>query len=219
MREKLAIVDYGCGNLFSIQRALEFVDCKEIIISSDPVEIMDSGKMIIPGVGSFPDGMTGLRKNRLDSCIQDFSQTGKPILGICLGMQLLFDVGEEFTETSGLGIISGRVSSFPTQEVGGSSLMKIPHVGWGKLSRVTPAADWEGTILAGIKELGQYVYFVHSYIAKPADTIHTLAMSSYMGMPFCSVVKKGNIFGTQFHPEKSGETGLTILKNFVDYAE
>lgn len=195
----IAIVDYGMGNLKSVQKALAFlnIDC---IISSKDEEISRSKGIIIPGVGAFPDAMENMKKNGLDLIIKKEAKKGKPILGICLGMQLLFEEGEEIQNTAGLGFLKGRIV-----EIQGE--VKVPHMGWNSL-------NFQGysPLLEGVKE-GSFVYFVHSYFAELVEEGILNAYSEY-GIDIPAIVSKDNIFGIQFHPEKSGEVGMKILKNF-----
>ena len=214
-KPRIALVDYGRSNLFSIQHALETINA-EVTITSDADEIMAADKLIIAGVGAFGDGMEGLRKNNLIDAIREFVARSKPVLGICLGMQLFFDEGEEFGLHAGLGLIRGRVVSIrSTAEDGGK--IKVPHIGWNRL--LSPTGNgiekrWTGTLLDGIDQ-GEFMYFVHSYIVVPEDRQVVVAETEYGVNRFCSVIIKGNVAGCQFHPERSGIAGLMIYRNFV----
>lgn len=193
----IAIIDYGMGNLRSVQKAFEFVDLKAEIVTS-PAEMEGAGKIVLPGVGAFSDAMDALTREGWVPAIRRAVEAGKPLLGICLGMQLLFEHSEEGGSFAGLGLLPGRVRRLPEGR-------KIPHMGWNDITlRPSP-------LFAGIAPR-PYVYFVHSYYADAAEE-HIIATADY-GLPFCAAVQKGNIYATQFHPEKSGDVGLNMLRNF-----
>lgn len=196
----IAIVDYGVGNLRSVERACLRVGAEARIIAS-PAELRWARGAILPGVGAFGDGMAHLRAAGWPPVLQAWAAEGRPLLGICLGMQLLFDESEEMGRHRGLGLLPGRVLRF----TGG---LKVPHVGW---NQVQPLC--EHPLLAGVPT-GAYAYFVHSYYVEPADPALILATTDYGG-PYASVVGRGNILGLQFHPEKSQEVGLRMLANFA----
>lgn len=203
----LLVVDYGLGNLASLTRALRAVGAADVAVSSDPSALESAEKAVLPGVGAFGDGMAGLRERGLVEPLRAFAASGRPLLGICLGLQLLFDESEEFGRHQGLGIIPGRCVPFPRGEG-----RKVPHVGW---TPIAPEAPWKGTLLDGLGPRPE-LYFVHSFFVVPADPADTLASADYAGQPFCSVARRGRATGCQFHPEKSSAPGLTILKNFVE---
>ncbi len=202
----IAVVDYNMGNLASVVNALEKVgaSCK---IVSDPHEIKRSDKILLPGVGAFADAMRHLQKSGMDEAILEFAQSGKPLLGICLGMQLLFSRSSEFGEHKGLGLIPGEVVPFDPDLF--DSLHKIPHMGWNELFVQKQSPLFEG--LPG----DFYLYFVHSYHAVTPDE-YAIGKTWY-GYEFVSAVQNDNIFGMQPHPEKSHDNGLKILKNFVEF--
>ena len=193
-----AIVDYGVGNLKSIANALGYLGLSsEITGQPDGLERADA--LILPGVGAFPDAADKLRQTGLDKAV--LAQAAKkPVLGICLGMQLLFDEGEEVRLCQGLGLVSGTVRRIATE-------LKLPHIGWNSLTFPNPSPLFKGV------EPGSYVYFVHTFCALPAHPADVLAVTDYGG-PVTAAVGRGNVYGCQFHPEKSGETGLQILRNF-----
>lgn len=196
----IAIIDYGAGNLFSVKNALEFIG-EQSVITDDPAVMERADGLILPGVGAFPDAMRMLRAAGLPEVIRRLSGE-KPLLGICLGMQLLFERGREFEETQGLGLIPGEVVPLRT-------CLKVPHMGYNELEWGVPSP-----LLEGLREKA-CVYFVHSFMAD-TDPQYVAAYCGYGGrVP--ALVQKGCVFGAQFHPEKSGEVGLTILKNFGGY--
>lgn len=210
--KSIVIVDYGIGNILSVVRAFEHHDIT-VKVTDSPKDIAGADSLVLPGVGAFGDGMQGLRDKRLIEPILEYCLKERPFLGICLGMQMMMDSSEEFSNNAGLGIISGtvqRISDFGTD----GSLHKIPHIGWNEL--VLPqGAQWDRTILHGLTA-GASMYFVHSYAAVPSDPLNRLADCNYDGLILSAVVKKGTLYGCQFHPEKSGKTGLQIIKNYIE---
>ena len=216
----VAVVDY-LGNLGSVSRALEWLGAVPEVTDS-PEKIMSASHVILPGDGAFAYGMSQLRDEELVDPILEFIRSGRPFLGICVGMQLLLSESEEFGLHEGLGVIPGRVVPFP-QGGAGPRGYKIPHIGWSFLHLPgeerddgdRPAANWDGTILADVRP-GDSVYFVHSFLAMPAQASDNLADTEYGGQSVCAVVARANVTGCQFHPEKSGPVGLRILKRFVE---
>ncbi|HEY3347729.1 MAG TPA: imidazole glycerol phosphate synthase subunit HisH [Nitrospirota bacterium] len=205
----IAIIDYGMGNLRSVQKGFERVG-HEAFVTSEPAKILDADKVVLPGVGAFADCMDNLTRMGLVDTVHRVVDSGRPFMGICLGLQLLFDESEEFGLHKGLGIIPGRVVRFPTEVAGNTEeLYKIPHMGWNKVKIKNRPPH-----LAGVAD-GSFFYFVHSYYVVPADPSVAATTTSY-GVEFVSSVLKDNIFATQFHPEKSQELGLGILKRFGD---
>lgn len=202
----IALLDYGIGNIKSISSALEKVGCN-VLLTNNKKEIVSANGLIIPGVGAFKHGMDKLEKLDLISFIQDYSITERPILGICLGMQMLFSRSSEFGVSNGLNLIEGSVDKISNA----GQKLKLPHVSWNCL--IENRIAWKNTILDSIgKE--NFMYFVHSFVASPVDKNNILSMTQYEGIEFCSTVKKNNIYGCQFHPEKSADQGLQILKSF-----
>ena len=209
---KVTVIDYGVGNLLSVSRALEHCGAK-VTVTSDPKSILSTGLVVLPGVGAFADGMSALKASGLDTVVRQVAAKGTPLLGICLGMQLLFDVSEEFGATAGLGLIPGRVVNIPSITTTGES-QKIPHIGWNELVLPDQNRSWQADLLTDIT-LGEAVYFVHSFMAVPASHLHRLADCTYGGISISAAVQRDNVFGCQFHPEKSGEVGLKLLRKFI----
>lgn len=205
---KIAIVDYGVGNLQSLLKAVGTFNA-EVFITEEPEVIKKADALILPGVGSFEAGMKGLRLRGLVEVVREIASQNKPMMGICLGAQLMLTEGNEFGIFRGLNIIPGRVVHFPPLALD----EKVPQIGWNTICP-PPATDWKDTIFKSIKD-GDRVYFVHSYIFIPHDASDILGLTTYGGHTFCSAIKKGKIYGCQFHPEKSGVVGLSILENFV----
>ncbi|MAU01122.1 MAG: imidazole glycerol phosphate synthase subunit HisH [Anaerolineaceae bacterium] len=208
---KITMIDYGASNIRSAQKAFEHIGA-EVHLTDDPEVVRHADKLVLPGVGAFGSGMDGLRGHNLPEAIHESVQRGVPFLGICVGMQLMFSEGHEMGVYQGLGLLAGKVVRFPTPSLEGGGLgggLKIPHMGWNQLK---PA--WENPLLDDV-QLGDYAYFVHSYYCDPEDATAVLAWTDY-GFLFASVVAKDNIYGLQFHPEKSQSVGLTILRNFVE---
>jgi glutamine amidotransferase len=203
------IVDYGMGNLLSVCRAIEH--CGAIPrLTSSPADIEGAERLILPGVGAFEDGMNGLRERQLVEPVRAYCASGRPFLGICLGMQMMMETSEEFGHHSGLGLIAGTVVEIP--RVSDGATRKIPHIGWNTL-RMT-GVPWEGTILTGLAPGAAAVYFVHSYAVRPADSTHVLAECSYDGHPIVAALRNDMMYGCQFHPEKSGQAGLQIIRQY-----
>ena len=195
----IAVVDYGVGNLKSVSNAFAYLGI-ETKITGDPDELELAQAIVLPGVGAFPDAADKLRATGLDQSVVKQGRK-KPVLGICLGMQLLLDRGEEVRPCPGLGVIKGVCARIPTEE-------KLPHIGWNSLTFPNRSPLFEGV------DEGSYVYFVHSFSAQHTDPDQVSAVSQY-GVPVIAAVQNGNFFGCQFPPEKSGETGLAILQNFA----
>lgn len=197
----VCIIDYGAGNLKSVSHALNFIGA-ENRISSDRDEILSADRIILPGVGAFGDAMAQMKKHGLVNTVYDAVNSGKPFMGICLGMQLLFESSEENPGVSGLGIFKGSILKFPS-DMG----LKVPHIGWNQLSCQQPESIYR---CADEK----FVYFVHSFYLKAKDEAIVSCTSNY-GMDFHAAIEKDNVSASQFHPEKSGEAGLSILKAFA----
>ena len=212
MTVKVTVVDYGRGNLFSVRRAFEHCGA-EVELTGCPDEIRNADRLVLPGVGAFGDAANELRQFGLDGALVEFAATGRPMLGICIGMQLLFDCGEEFGEHRGLGLVAGRVRAIPDTSVNGIR-QKIPHIGWRELYPPAGDGQWSGTILDGI-EKPVFCYFAHSFAGYPEDEGARLAECHFGGHGILAAVRRENVWGCQFHPEKSGEIGLRIVRNFL----
>jgi glutamine amidotransferase len=211
MKKNVVIVDYGHGNLYSINQACIQVGYNPIISSSQS-EIANADTLILPGVGAFKVAMEELMNKNLIEPIFEFVQKGNYLMGVCLGMQLLFDSSDEFGNNNGLGLINGTVERFPS--VINDKKIRVPHIGWNNIQNNSKQNKWNSSPLANISEQ-DYLYFIHSYYAKPTDLNNILSISRYQEFEFCSSVQKDNVFGFQFHPEKSAEQGLSIYKNFL----
>lgn len=197
----IGIIDYGMGNLKSICNALESIN-EEYLISAYKYDLRKCSGLILPGVGSFKEGMFNLRKDGLYSVVKEVAETGKPLLGICLGMQLLFEKGYEGEETKGIGLLKGKVIKMDEEE------FRVPNIGWNSLN-----INKDDKLVKGLKE-ESYMYYVHSYYADEYNEEDLVASSDYYGLNIPGIVRRGNIIGVQFHPEKSGEEGIKFLKNF-----
>lgn len=224
---KIIMIDYGASNIRSAQKAFEHIGA-DVQLTNDPETVRQADKLVLPGVGAFGSGMAGLRRHHLPEAIQESVQRGVPFLGICVGMQLMFSEGHEMGVHQGLNLLEGKVVRFPEKlsmangqrsmvneadsidkRQASSVNLKVPHMGWNQLE---PA--WENPLLDNV-QMGDYTYFVHSYYCDSENPTAVLAWTDY-GFPFASVVAKDNIYGLQFHPEKSQSVGLTILRNFVE---
>ncbi len=199
----IAIIDYDAGNIKSVEKALLLLG-QDVVITGDREEILKADKVVLPGVGAFGDAMDNLRRTGLAQVIREVTDRGTPFLGICLGLQLLFERSDEAPGVDGLGILEGEILRIPDKDG-----LKIPHMGWNSLH-----LENNGRLFRGIEE-GSYVYFVHSYYLKAADERIVKASTEYSTHIHASV-EKGNVFACQFHPEKSSDVGIQILRNFVE---
>ena len=213
---KGVIIDYGVNNLKSVSKAFESIG-KSFKITDNRAEVLLADCIILPGIGAFGDGMKELKQRGLIEPIKQRAKDGVPILGICLGMQMLFTESEEFGLHKGLNLINGRVVPFTHPNKVNIKGYKVPHMGWNGIQKPVQYTKWDNTLLKNIKE-GDEVYFVHSFYPKLArsDLDCIIGTTVYGNQEFCSVVKKDNITGTQFHPEKSGKVGLSIIKTFCE---
>ena len=208
---EIVVIDYGVGNLLSVQRGFEHCGAK-VVLTADPQKILSAKRVVLPGVGAFANAMMALNSLGLVAVIQELSDRQIPLLGICLGMQLLLEESDEFGVTKGLGLIPGRVVAIPDLTLSGG-LQKIPHIGWSALQPSNPNIEWQSTLLKD-NHRGDAAYFVHSFMANPTDTTHRIADCLYGGHKVSAMIGKDHIVGCQFHPEKSGEVGLKILRRF-----
>lgn len=199
----IAIIDYGAGNIQSVSKALAHIGC-EAFITRDKDKILKADGAVLPGVGSFGDTIDTMTEYGIKDTVIEYTKSGKPFLGICLGLQLLFPKSEESPDAEGLGIFDGSITKIPSGEG-----LKIPHIGWNSLD-----IKKNDGLFKGIGK-NPYVYFVHSYFLNASDKSIVSAQTEY-GVTIDAAVEKGNVYATQFHPEKSGETGLKILRNFAD---
>ena len=211
----VVVLDYGLGNLFSVAGALQKIGAKRVEITSDKESVQKADLLILPGVGAFGDGMDNLQKLDLVSAINDFATSGRPVLGVCLGMQLLMSESEEFGHHTGLNLVPGKVRRLRPQ---GNGRFKVPQIGWNSLRPPDGAhngSPWGDTVLRGLNQ-SSFMYFLHSYVVEPSDEAVCLAITDYGAYSFCSVLKTANVTGVQFHPERSGEEGLSIYRSFME---
>jgi glutamine amidotransferase len=209
---EVVVVDYGLGNLLSVRRGFEHCGAT-VTVTSDPDIILSTSRVVLPGVGAFVDGMAELRSRGLDTVVREVAAKGSFLLGICLGMQMLLDESEEFEITEGLGLIPGRVVPIPATTINGHS-QKIPHIGWNSLVLSNGLKNWGSGLLQELSP-GEAAYFVHSFMAVPRNPSHRIADCLYGGIHVSAVIERDNIYGCQFHPEKSGEIGLKVLRRFL----
>lgn len=207
--DSVVVIDYGMGNLRSVSKALESLGA-EVCVTDKPGDVAKAKKVILPGVGAFPSAMRELKRRGLDEAVCEAVRSGRPYLGICLGLQLLFEESDEGDgKTRGLGLLPGRVPRFPMESKSGA--LKVPHMGWNQVSRGKEAGDCP--LLKGVPD-ESYFYFVHSYYALPKER-ECIALETDYGVRFASMVWKDNLYATQFHPEKSQALGLKLLENFI----
>ena len=212
-KNHVVIVDYGVGNLLSVMRAVEV--CGAIpIVTSCPNKISNAERLILPGVGAFADGMKGLTDKSLIEPLKDYVLKERPFLGICLGMQMILDESHEFGINKGIGLIPGRLLSIPSKSRCGQEF-KIPHIGWNSIRPGSKRKNWNNTILQKTS-VEDTVYFVHSFFVLPENEEHNLASCTYAGKDFCAVINYKNIYGCQFHPERSSALGSKIIQNFLE---
>lgn len=216
INDTVAVIDYEMGNLFSVERACEHVGLHPVI-TSDPSVILAAKGAILPGVGAFGDAVKNLKRLDLVSTIREFVATGRPFMGICLGLQLLMSESEEFGHHKGLNLIPGKVVQFPTAAGSDRHTVKVPQVGWNKIYRPPHLSDqkWRDSLHCNVSN-NEYMYFVHSFYVVPDDPGLSLSFTRYEGTEYCSSVEKNNLYACQFHPEKSATEGLKIYKNFAE---
>lgn len=207
-KSKIIIIDYDLGNLFSVKMACESVGL-DVVISAERNDVAQADALLLPGVGSFGDAMSNLRQFGLVDAIHNFVASGKPLMGVCLGMQLLFSTSDEFGSTEGLNLIPGKIQRLPSNT---QPPVKVPQIGWNRIT--TAAVPFAKTPLRST-EPGAFMYFVHSFYAVPADPSVVVTTTNYGGINYCSSVFQNNIFATQFHPEKSTKAGVKIYEEWA----
>ena len=209
--KKITIIDYGCGNILNLARAIKFLGY-EADITHDKNKIINSSYVILPGVGAFGNAMKQIEKYNLHNAILEYAKSNKPLLGICLGMQILLTVSYEFGVHKGLGLIEGKVIKISNEK---NKEIKIPHMGWNEIYPNNNKKEWKNKILKN-SSIGKSFYFVHSFVCITKDYDSTIAVCNYSDISIPAVVATGNVFGCQFHPEKSADNGLAVLKNFCE---
>lgn len=210
----ITLVDYGMANLLNVKRAFEHCGVTVTVVE-ESAQVRDAERLVVPGVGAFQDCIEEVNRRGFGDAIRRYVEGGRPLLGICVGMQILFDVSEEFGEHRGLGILPGRVRPVPRQTVDGKA-QRVPHIGWNHLVEREGGRDWSGTLLAPFRQQKPALYFVHSFAAQPENPLDRLADCLYGGHRICAAVQRDNIMATQFHPERSAENGLAIIRQFLD---
>lgn len=213
MTKLVTIVDYGVGNIFSVTRAFQRCGA-DVLLTDKPEDVMAATSLVLPGVGAFSNGMNGLHERGLIEPLKAYAASGKPLLGICLGMQMLFSESAEFGDQIGLDIIEGKIVPIQPEGADGRPL-KVPHIGWSELMPTKEGSQWGSSILKHVNG-DAHCYFVHSFTAVPQDERHRLADTYYGSSQISAVVAKGNVYGCQFHPEKSGAIGLKIIDGFLE---
>jgi glutamine amidotransferase len=214
MAKRITLVDYGMANMLNVARAFEHCGA-DVKVTEDPADAITADRLVVPGVGAFQDSIHEVVKRGFGDAIRQYVDTGRPLFGICVGMQILFDVSEEFGEHQGLGILPGRVTAVPNVTKSGDA-QRVPHIGWNHLLSPQSGRDWQGSLLQPFATDKPAVYFVHSFAAQPAIETDRLADCMYGGHRICAAVQRDNIMATQFHPERSGETGLAIVRQFLE---
>ena len=209
--KKIAIIDYGCGNILNLARAVKFLGY-DVEITRDNKKIINSSHIILPGVGAFGNAIKHLEKYNLHKTILEYAKLDKPLLGICVGMQILFTVSYELGVHKGLGLLEGEVIKISNKK---NKEIKIPHMGWNELYPSNDKKEWKNKILKN-SLIGKNFYFVHSFVCLTKRSEATIAFCNYSGISIPAVVSVNNVFGCQFHPEKSSDNGLTVLKNFCE---
>ncbi|MDO9419777.1 MAG: imidazole glycerol phosphate synthase subunit HisH [Herminiimonas sp.] len=214
MSKKIVLIDYGMCNLLNVVRAFEHCGA-EVHVTEDPKDLLHADKVVVPGVGSFSECIREIESRGFGEAVRLFSETDRPLLGICVGMQMFFESSEEFGLHAGLGILNGHVRAVPGITTEGEP-QRVPHIGWSHLTRPETGREWGGTLLDDFQQHQPAVYFVHSFAAVPADDTMRLADTVYGGHRICAAIQKNNLMATQFHPERSGPIGLAIAKRFVN---
>jgi glutamine amidotransferase len=213
MSTKITLLDYGMCNMLNVARALEHAGA-DVRVTEDPMDAVGAERLVVPGVGAFSECMRAVNDLGHGDAIREFVKSGRPMLGICVGMQILFEASEEFGETPGLGILPGRVRIVPNTMTTGAR-QRVPHIGWNHLIEPQAGRTWDKTLLEPFGIVGPAVYFVHSFAAQPSNDDDRLADCDYGGHRISAMVKRDNLTATQFHPERSGTVGLRMLKEFL----
>jgi len=213
-KNSVSILDYGSGNLFSVSRVFEYCNA-DVNIVNNPKQLTNAKRIVVPGVGAFKNCIDGINLLGFNDAILEANEKKIPILGICVGMQILFDYSEEFGNHKGLGIFEGGVKQILSSSQCNKSKIRVPHVGWNSLVKSVENRTWSNSILENLPSRKNWFYFVHSYAAFPLDNKITLADCFYGDNRICSVVQKDNIFATQFHLELSGKAGIRLVENFL----
>jgi glutamine amidotransferase len=211
--QKITLLDYGMCNMLNVARALEHAGA-DVHVTEDPQDAVAAERLVVPGVGAFSECMRAVNDLGHGDAIREFVDSGRPMLGICVGMQILFEASEEFGETPGLGILRGKVHMVPATTMEGVP-QRVPHIGWNHLIEPNGGRSWDKTLLQPFGAAGPAVYFVHSFAAQPSDASDRLADCNYGGHLISAMVKRDNVTATQFHPERSGIVGLSMLKEFL----
>jgi imidazole glycerol-phosphate synthase subunit HisH len=212
VKPRVTILDYGMCNMLNVVRAFKHIDA-DVLVTDSAAEAAGADRLVVPGVGAFKDSLAAIVERGYDDAIRRYVDTNRPFLGICVGMQMLFEASDEFGTHKGLGILEGRVKEIPkTSSIGAAQ--KVPHIGWSKLSQAASGKTWANSILSD-HPVEEAVYFVHSFAAVPSCANDRLADVSYGGFSICAAVQRNNLTAVQFHPERSGEGGLNILRKFV----
>ena len=214
MKNRTVVVNYGIGNVYSVCNALNKLG-SDALLTSVPSEIRDADRGILPGVGAFGRAMDALETSGLSDPLRDFVATGRPFLGVCIGMQMLMDSSTEFGNYPGLGLIPGEVRRLDDVNMSGVR-RRVPHIGWSGLDVGNASSNWAATPLAELVPESDAVYFVHSYHCVPRDKDSRIAIADYEGLEVTAAIQRDNIFGVQFHPERSGEVGHTVLRSFLN---
>jgi len=214
LSNKVTLLDYGMCNMLNVVRAFEHAGA-DLVVTESPSEALAAERLVVPGVGAFSDSMAEVRARGHDDAIRQFTASGRPMLGICVGMQILFDGSDEFGETRGLGIVGGWIRAVPPLSVD-QTPQRVPHIGWNSLSQPRETnRSWRGTMLEGVEPDRSAVYFVHSFAAVPTNPADRLADCVYGGHYLSAAIKRDNVTATQFHPERSGPLGIEMLRKFV----
>jgi glutamine amidotransferase len=212
MNRKVVIPEYGAGNIYSVARAVEKVGGTPVL-STSAQEIAEADRVVLPGVGAFASCIGALRESGLIEALLRYIDRERPFLGICVGMQLLFDYSEEFGRHDGLGVIAGPVLRIPSSDPSGTR--RVPHIGWSPLALPAGRTDWDGTVFEGASPNETAMYFVHSYSCVPANPSVRLAEAEYEGLSICAAIERANVTAIQCHPERSGPSGLRVFENFL----